>query len=108
MTQRWQDVRPRVVTDEQRVADARQQLDAEVERARKQPEPDLRSWSMPPSTEWALGQLQADAAQLPMPRPEYQHEPMMDADDTRTALGRLRPEDMDVAKRQLRDEAASP
>lgn len=70
MTQRWQDVRPRVVTDEQRVADARQQLDAEVERARKQPEPDLRSWSTPPRAEWALGQLQADDTPPPMPRPE--------------------------------------
>lgn len=30
MTQRWQDVRPQVVTDEQRVAEARQEMDDEA------------------------------------------------------------------------------
>lgn len=33
MTQRWHDVRPRVVTDEQRVAEARQEMEAEATRS---------------------------------------------------------------------------
>lgn len=53
--------------------------------------------------EWAKASLQVDPTPLPMPRPEYQYRSMMDPDAVRAALGRLRPEDMDVAKRQLRE-----
>lgn len=53
--------------------------------------------------QWAKASLQVDPTPLPMLRPECQYRSMMDPGAVRAALDRLQPEDMDVAKRQLRE-----